>query len=113
MVFAVKTAAVAIPEAFVVAVVTPPANVPLAPLPGDAKVTAAPLTGLLRESFTAACRWIANAVFTVALCDAPAVAVMLAGIPAPPPPPADLKAARIAPPVPDAPMHARAAAHTA
>src|SRR5262252_3147288 len=93
--FAVKTAAVATPEAFVVAVVTPPANVPLAPLPGAAKVTTAPLTGLLNESLTVACNCVANAVFTVALCGVPAVAVIVAGTPATPP--AGLKAARIAP----------------
>ncbi len=77
-----KTAAVATPEAFVVAVATPPANVPLAPLPGAAKVTVAPLTGLLKESFTVACSWVPKAVLTAALCGVPAVAVMLAAAPA-------------------------------
>ena len=80
--FAVKTAAVATPDAFVVAVVTPPANVPLAPLPGAEKVTVTPLTGLLKESFTVACSCTANAVLTVALCGVPAVAVTLAAAPA-------------------------------
>lgn len=50
-----NTAAVATPDALVIAVFRPPANVPLAPLPGAAKVTVAPLTGLLKESFTVAC----------------------------------------------------------
>jgi hypothetical protein len=80
--FAVKTGAVATPLAFVTAVFTPPANVPLAPLPGATNVTVAPLTGLFRESSTVACSCVANAVFTVALCDVPTVAVMLAGGPA-------------------------------
>lgn len=92
-----KTAAVATPEAFVVAVVTPPAKVPLAPPPGAANVTVTPLTGLFSESFTVACSCSANAVLTVALCGVPEEAVMLAGVPAPPPPPAGLKAARTAP----------------
>src|SRR5215472_10066472 len=101
MVLAVNTAAVATPEAFVVAVVTPPANAPLAPLPGAAKVTVAPLTGLLRESLTVACSCTAKPELTVALCGVPAVAAILAGMPAPPPPPAGLKAAKIAPQVSD------------
>src|SRR5690349_1763233 len=93
-------AAVATPDAFVVAVVTPPANVPLAPLPGAAKVTVAPLTGLLNESFTVACSCVANAVFTVALCGVPAVAVIVAGTPATPP--TGLNAAKTAPQFADA-----------
>jgi hypothetical protein len=76
---AVKIAAVATPEAFVVAVFTPPAKVPLAPLAGAANVTVTPLTGLLEASFTVACKFVANAVLTAALCGVPAVAVMLAG----------------------------------
>ena len=82
MAFAVKTAAVATPDPFVVAVFTPPAKVPLAPLPGAANVTIAPLTGLLNESLTVACNCVANAVLIVALCGVPAVAVMLAAAPA-------------------------------
>jgi hypothetical protein len=78
----VKTAAVATPDAFVVAVFTPPANVPLAPLPGAVNVTVTPLTGLLKESLTVACSWVVNAVLTVALCGVPAVAAMLAAVPA-------------------------------
>src|SRR5215472_15230330 len=75
-------AAVATPDAFVVAVLTPPANVPLAPLVGAVNVTVTPLTGLLKESFTVAWSLTAKAVLTVALCGVPAVAVMLAAAPA-------------------------------
>ena len=77
-----KIGAVATPCAFVVAVFTPFANVPLALLPGAANVTVMPLTGLLRESFTVACNWVAKAVLMVALCDTPAVAEILAAAPA-------------------------------
>jgi hypothetical protein len=79
---AVNTGAVATPLAFVVAVFTPPAKVPLAPLPGAVKVTVTPLTGLPPESLTVACSCVANAVLMVALCGVPAVAVMLAAAPA-------------------------------
>ena len=65
-----------------VAVFTPPANVPLAPLVGAVNVTVAPLTGLLKESLTVACSGAVNAVLTVALCGVPAVAVILAAVPA-------------------------------
>src|SRR5215467_2120129 len=78
---AVKTEAVATPDAFVVAVFTPPANVPLAPLPGAANVTVTPLTGLPPASFTVAWNCTAYAAPTVALCGVPAVAVMLAAAP--------------------------------
>ena len=70
-----------------VVTVAEPVKVPLAPLIGAAKVTEAPLTGLLLASFTVACRAVANAVPTVALCGVPAVALML------PLPPATLSAA--------------------
>ena len=71
----------ATPLLFVVAVVvfTPPVNVPLAPLAGAVNVTVTPLTGLLLASLTVAASAVAKAVFTVALCAVPAVAVMLAG----------------------------------
>jgi hypothetical protein len=78
---AVKTAAVAAPDAFVVAVFTPPAKVPLAPLAGAANVTVTPLTGLLNESFITACSCVGNALLIEALCGVPAVAVMLAAAP--------------------------------
>src|SRR5713101_3827192 len=79
---AVKTGAVATPWAFVVAVFTPPANVPLAPLAGAVKVTVTPFTGLFEASFTVACRSVANAVLVFVLCGVPPVAVILAGVPA-------------------------------
>ncbi len=82
MPLAVKTAAVATPCAFVVAVFTPPAKVPLVPLAGAVKVTVTPFTGLFPASLTVACSWAANVVLTFALCGVPAVAVMLAGGPA-------------------------------
>jgi len=63
----VKVAEVATPLALVVAVFTPPANVPLAPLPGAVNVTTTPLTGLFPASVTLATRGAAKAVLTVAL----------------------------------------------
>jgi hypothetical protein len=78
---AVNVADVATPLAFVVAVFTPPANVPLAPLAGGVNVTTTPLTGLLPASVTVATRGAANAVLIVALCPVPLVAVTLAGVP--------------------------------
>jgi hypothetical protein len=80
--FAVNVADVAIPLALVVAMFTPPANVPLAPLPGAVNVSTTPLTGLLKESLTVACSGAVNAVLTLAFCGVPAVAAMLAGGPA-------------------------------
>src|ERR1700687_4450330 len=105
MLFAVKIAAVAIPCAFVVAVFTPPANVPLAPLAGAAKVTVTLLTGLFRASFTVACSCVGNAVLMVALCGVPAVAAMLGPVT---PPLAALNAAKAAPQLSDAPSDALA-----
>jgi hypothetical protein len=79
--FAVKVAEVATPLALVVAVLTPPANVPLAPLAGALKVTVTPLTGLPPLSFTVATRGAAKAALIVALCGVPLVAAMLAALP--------------------------------
>jgi hypothetical protein len=76
----VNAGAVATPLAFVFAVFTPPANAPLAPLPGEANVTVAPLSGLLLLSFTVACSAVPNVVVIVALWGVPAVAVMLGPI---------------------------------
>ena len=82
MLLAVNTAEVATPLAFVTAVLTPPANVPLAPVcAGAVNVTVTPETGLLLASFTVACNVDANAVPTAVLCGVPADAVMLAGVP--------------------------------
>ena len=72
-----------------VAVVFPPLKVPLAPLPGAVKVTAAPLTGLLLASVTIADMAIAKAALTNALCVVPPVAVIVAGAGAPLVPPDD------------------------
>src|ERR1700680_2746650 len=82
MVLAVNAAAVATPLAFVTAVFTPPANVPLAPVcAGAVNVTVTPESGLLLASFTVTCSAVANAVLIVALCGVPPVAVTLAGVP--------------------------------
>ena len=79
---AVKAAEVATPFTPVVAVLTPPAKVPPAPLPGAAKVTVTPWIGLLPESRTVATRGAAKAVEMVALCGEPLVRVSEAGAPA-------------------------------
>src|SRR6266853_6820914 len=97
---AVKMAAVATPCALVVAVFTLPAKVPLAPVPGAANVTVTPLTGLLRESLTVACRDVANGVLIVVLCGVPAVAAIVAAVP--PVPMVALNAANTTPQLPDA-----------
>ena len=76
-----KVAEVATPLALVVAVLTPPANVPLAPLAGALKVTVTPLNGLPPLSFTVAAKGAENAVPIVALCGVPLVAVMEAAGP--------------------------------
>jgi hypothetical protein len=64
-VFAVKAAEVATPLPLVTAVFTPPAKVPLAPLPGALNVTVMPLSGFALESRTVACSAEPKAVFTV------------------------------------------------
>jgi hypothetical protein len=76
-VLAVNVADVAIPEAFVVAVFTPPAKVPLAPVPGAPNVTVTPLTGFPPESFTTATSGAAKAVLILALCGVPLTTAML------------------------------------
>jgi len=80
--FAVNVADVATPLAFVVAVFTPPANVPLAPLPGAVNVTTTPLTGLFPASVTVATNGAPNAVLIVALCPDPLVTETFAAGPA-------------------------------
>lgn len=77
-----KTAAVATPEAFVVAVFKPLAKVPLAPLAGAVNVTVVPAIGLPYWSVKVAASWVAKAVFTVVVCGVPALAAILAGAPA-------------------------------
>ena len=76
-----NVAEVATPLALVVAVFTPPAKVPLAPLAGGANVTTTPLTGLLPASVTVATRGAPNAVLIVVLCGVPLVAATLVGVP--------------------------------
>jgi len=78
---AVKAADVATPLAFVVAVFTPLANVPLAPLPGAVNVTTTPLTGLFPASVTVATNGAANVVLIAALCPEPLVTVTFAAGP--------------------------------
>jgi hypothetical protein len=79
--FAVSTGAVATPLARVTAVtVSEEPNNPVGPLQGAVNVTVTPLTGLLTESFTMAWRAVENAVFTVALCDVPALMVIVAAV---------------------------------
>lgn len=65
----------------VTAVFTPPAKTALAPDEGTENVTVTPEIGLLDASLTSACRFVANAVFTVAFCGVPATTVMLPGGP--------------------------------
>jgi hypothetical protein len=77
--FAVKVADVATPLELVVAVFTPPANVPLAPLPGAVNVTIAPLTGLFPASVTVATNGAENAELIAVLCPEPLLAAMFAG----------------------------------
>jgi len=62
-----------------VVVFDPPVNAPLAPLAGAVNVTVTPPSRLLFASLTVAASAVPKLVFTAALCDAPPVAVMLAG----------------------------------
>src|SRR5579864_2573822 len=78
MLFAVNATEVARPLLFVVAVFTPPAKVPLAPLAGAVKVTVTPATGLLAESVTVTTSGAENVVRTAVLWPLPVVAAMLA-----------------------------------
>ena len=80
---AVKAGAEATPEVLVVAVAVmpPPANVPLAPLEGAVNVTVTPGTAFPPPSFTVACSAVANAVLIGALCPEPCVAVIEPGAP--------------------------------
>lgn len=66
-----NAAEVAIPPAFVIAVLTPPAKVPLAPLFGAVNVTFALGTGFPKASWTNVTNGFANAVPTVVLCADP------------------------------------------
>jgi hypothetical protein len=64
---AVKDPDVATPELLVVAVLTPPANVALAPVDGTVNVTVTPLSGFPPESFTVADSGLENAALVAAL----------------------------------------------
>ena len=78
--FAVNTAEVATPLV-VAAVFTPPAKVPLAPLPGAVNVTTTPFTGLFPASVTIATNGAPNAVLIGALCPEPLVTTTFAAGP--------------------------------
>jgi hypothetical protein len=60
--------------------VAEPPKAALGPEPGAVKVTVTPLTGLLLASVTVACSRDAKVVFTVAVCEEPPLAVMLAAV---------------------------------
>ena len=79
--FAVNTADVAKPDAFVTDVFAPPAKLPLAPLAGAVNVTFTPLTGLPAESLTVAESLAAKAVLIAADCGVPLAATMDAAVP--------------------------------
>src|SRR5262245_54886519 len=81
--FAVRVGAVATPEALVTAItdVWLPGNVPLGPFEGTENVTATPLTTLLVESLTVACKAVPKFVLSSALCGVPAEAEMKTGVP--------------------------------
>jgi len=75
---AVNVTDVATPDVFVVAVFTPPANVPLAPAVGALKVTTTPApTGLPIEFFTIAESCMGNGILIIWLCPPPFVAVIV------------------------------------
>jgi hypothetical protein len=79
---AVNVAEVATPLPLVVAVFTPPAKLPLAPVAGAVKVTVTPATRLPPLSFTVATSGAANAVLMAALCGVPLLAVIDDAVPA-------------------------------
>jgi hypothetical protein len=71
----------ATPLEFVTAVFVPPANVPLAPVAGGAKVTVAPGVTLPKLSLTVTTNGNAKAVVTFAVCGVPLVTAICAGGP--------------------------------
>jgi hypothetical protein len=81
--FAVNAGDTATPCAFVLAmaVLPPPAKVPLAPLEGALNTTGTPFSGFPLASRTVAARGLANKLLILALCGVPPVAVMEAGAP--------------------------------
>jgi hypothetical protein len=77
LLFAENAGEVATPFASVVAVFTPPANVPLGPVwAGAVNVTVRPGKGLPWLSFTAAFKVDPKAAPTIALCDVPLITAM-------------------------------------
>jgi hypothetical protein len=77
MLFALNTADVATPLAFVVAVFTPPANVPLGPFcAGAVNVTTIPGNGFPALSFTVAFKVDAKETPVIVPCGVPPVAVI-------------------------------------
>ena len=73
---------VAIPDAFVTAVVVLlPPKLPLAPVDGAVNVTVTFATGFEAASVTRACSATPNAVLITVLCGVPAVAVTVCGAP--------------------------------
>ena len=72
----------AMPDALVVAVLFPPAKIPLAPVLGAVNVTVTPLSGFPLASVTVATSGAPNAASSFALCGVPLVAVILVGDPA-------------------------------
>lgn len=64
--FAVNICDVAMPDALVTAVLTPPAKVPVAPVAGALKITVTPETGALAASLTATLSGKPNAVLITA-----------------------------------------------
>jgi hypothetical protein len=79
--FAVNVCEVATPLESVVAVLIPPANVPLAPEDGALNVTTTLLTGFPPLSDTVATSGAANAAPSVALCGVPLFTVIEAAVP--------------------------------
>lgn len=78
---AVNGIEVAMPEALVTAVFTPPANAPVAPVPGAVNVTVTPLTAMPLASSTVAMSGAPKTALICALCGVPPVAEMEAGGP--------------------------------
>ena len=70
---AVKAGAAAMPELLVstLTLITPPANVPEAPLAGAVKVTPTPWTGLPEPPLAKTLNAVENAVFAKVFCDVP------------------------------------------
>ena len=74
----------AIPDAFVTAVLTPPANVPPAPLEGAVKATVTPLTPAPLPFTTAAISGAEKFSSTAAVCPEPLAALMVSVAPVEP-----------------------------